>query len=787
MAAFTRILTSAFLFVFFLSGPARAQENAAPPQQTVTAEQGSERFDFADGLYARGMYDMAAAEYEKLRQEFPSHSRSGEALFRMAESLFFLKEDAKARPLYEQFSREYPDKAQAETANLRIAEILELSDSQDEALNHLAVLLQSPSPLIRNSALYLKGKILFEQKKSAEAKAAFETLVQAPAGSDNPFTAISAYYLGEIALKDADYSKALLQFEEARKSEKKDLQQLALLGQGQAAALSGDLEKARGLFLEAYESKAETGATEEAFYQYTKTLHDLKRDEESLAAIRGASAETASAHAVRFIEAAALTALTRHEEALKIYDTLLASPNLRPEEKETAELGKLETFLTMNRFEDALKAAEAMTQERAFFKDRWAYLRAEIFRRGGRPAEALPWLDRIASEFPDSPYLSQAALNRGYILYESGNASGARDAFDAFMKEHPDHAQTASTLKNRITLDIKLEDWPGAIQTSLTYLEHFGTQPEALEVEAQLASLYLQSGNHDAAVKTFESVIAKAPDSPNRGEWLFFLAYSRQLAGDLEDAVKIYSQVNKDGVSADLYGAALKNTGYCYVRLEKLSEAAAAYRRWITEVPDADAGPEIFLWLADHETKAGNGAAVQEIMEAFQKRPSAAASSQAIAYFLGEAGRLQKKPEEAAAHYKTAALDQGPFRVPALFGLALMESQNGRFDAAAEGFETVIREGSADNGLTLRARLELGKTYELQSRFLDAAKAYFAAGILYDDAATVPEALFKAGEMFAKAEKTGESEKAFGELLKRYPESPLAKQIPKQESSSGAA
>ncbi len=782
----TRILTLV-LVSFLFACAAHAQDTPVPQTAAAPAEQGSDRFDFADGLYARGMYDMAAAEYEKLRQEFPSHSRSGEALFRMAESFFFLQDDAKARPFYEQFSREFPDKAQSETANLRVAEIHERAGNQAEALNHLEILLKSSSPLIKNSAFYLKGKILFEQDKKAEAAAAFETLVQAPADKDNPFTGIAFYYLGELALKAADYPKALSHFTEARKSDKKDLQQLALLGQGQAAALSGDLEHASALFLEAYNSKADPAATEEAFFQYTKTLHELKKDEESLSAIRAAAAEKASSHAVRFIEAASLASLNRHEEALKIYDALLASPDLRPEEKETAELGKLETFLTMNRFEDALNAAEAMTQERAFFKDRWAYLRAEIFRRAGRAAEALPWLDRITAEFPDSPYLSQAALNRGYILYESGDTAGARGAFDAFMKEHPDHAQTASTLKNRITLDIKLEDWASAVQTSLTYLEHFGSQPDALEVEAQLASIYLQSGDHAAAVKTFESVIAKAPDSPKRGDWLFFLAYARQLSGDLEDAVKIYAQVNKGSVTADLYGAALKNTGYCYVRLEKMNEAASAYRRWIAEVPDADAGPEIFLWLADHETKAGNGAAVQEIMEAFQKRPSAAASAQAISYFLGEAGRLQKKPEEAAAHYKAASAEQGPFRVPALFGLALTESQSGRYEAAAQGFETVIREGSSDNRLTLRARVELGKTYEAQSRFLDAAKAYFAAGILYDDASAIPEALYKAGEMFAKAEKPEESEKAFSELLKRYPESPFAKQIPKQEAAAEAS
>lgn len=779
------------LFFFILSisiltaAPALRAQQASPPAQNSAPEAGSDRFDFADGLYARGMYDLAAAEYEKLRAEYPSHSRSGEALFRLAESFFFMKQDAKARPLYEQFSREFPGKAQSETANLRIAEILERGGQSAEALALLEVLTSSPSPLIRNSALYLKGKILTAQEKHAEAAPAFEALRAAPAGKENPFSGQAAYYLGEIALKTRDFPKAASYFEQARAGDKKDLSQLALLGLGQASALAGDLEKAQAAFLEAWQMKAEPSATEEAFYQYTKTLHTMKKDEEALAVIARERAAETSPRSIDFIEAASLTSLNRHEEALKIYNQLLGTADLRPEEKETAELGKLETLLTMERFDEALKEAEGMNQERAFHQDRWAYLRAEILRRSHRPKDALVWLDKVAA-FPDSPYLSQAALNRGYILYESGDSAAARDAFDAFMKNHPDHAQTAATLKNRITLDIKLEDWAGAIQTSQTYLQHFGSQPDALDVEAQLASLYLQTADPASAAKTFESVIAKAPNSPKRGEWLFYLAYARQTAGDLEDAVKIYAQVVKGSVPEDLFGAALKNTGYCLVQLQKITEAAEAYRRWIREVPEAEAGPEIFLWLADHETRAGNGDAVQEVMEAFQKRPAAADSAQAVSFFLGEAGRLKKEPEAALKNYKAAADMPGPLRVQALYGQALTEAEIGRSEDAAQNLETVIREGSADNSLPLKARLELGKLYAAQERPLDSAKAFFAAAILYDDP-SVPEALLQAGRMFIKAGKPDEAEKAFEELKKRYPDSPLIQKIPGKDGSAEAA
>ena len=88
------LFLSAFLFTIPLAAAQNAQAEESvpvPPQPSAEAqapEAGSDRFDFADGLYARGMYDMASAEYEKLIAEMPSHSRTPDALFRLAESFF---------------------------------------------------------------------------------------------------------------------------------------------------------------------------------------------------------------------------------------------------------------------------------------------------------------------------------------------------------------------------------------------------------------------------------------------------------------------------------------------------------------------------------------------------------------------------------------------------------------------------------------------------------------------------------------------------------------------------
>ncbi|MBU3759522.1 MAG: tetratricopeptide repeat protein [Candidatus Omnitrophica bacterium] len=765
------------LFLFSASLPhAWAADSAAAAGPSEGAEAGSDRFDFADGLYARGMYDLASEEYKKIRTEYPAHSRSAEALYRLAESLLYLKRDAEALPLYEQFSRQYPQKPQAETANLRIAEILERSGKKTEALNRLEVLLQSQDPMIRHSSLYLKGRLLNDSGRKPEAVEVLKKMTSGQDAPNYPFFYRALYLLAENLLENKDYAGAVPSFEQAAAGPEKNLSQAAWLGSGQALLFSGDAVKAKESFLRAWELKADPAMTEEAFYQYVKTLQTLGLNQEVLEVIARERAQGSLPRSALFMEASAFSTLQRGQEALKVYDGLLALGSLRPEERETAELGKLETLLSGSRFDEALRTAEGYNQNRAFQQDRWAYLRAEILRRNKKPQEALVWLEKV-TEFPDSPYLSQAALNRGYILYEAGDAASARDAFDAFLEKHPDHAQSGETLKNRITLDIKLEDWAGAIQSSKTYLEHFQNAADALDVEAQLGSLYLQAGNAESAAETFDAVLRKSPESPQKGERLFYLAYAKQTAGKLEEAVKIYADAVSAPAPAELLGAALKNTGYCLIQLGRMDEAAEAYRRWIKEVQDADASPEIFLWLAEREARAGRAEELQEIMAAFVQRPSAAEAKQPVSFYLGEAARMLGREDEAAQHYAAASADPGPLQLQALWGLALTESARGAYDRAVSQLENVIRAAGADNALALKARLELGKTYAAQQNYTEAAKAYFAAAILYEDPA-VPEALLNAGAMFLKAGKPEEADKAFQELKQRYPESLSAKKIP---------
>ncbi|HTL47533.1 MAG TPA: tetratricopeptide repeat protein [Verrucomicrobiae bacterium] len=750
----------------------RAEEPAAAPAPAASGI--DDRFDFADGLYARNMYDMAATEYQNLIKEAPDHPRTRDASYRLAESYFFLKQYDKAMAGYQAWLAKFPSEAQADSAKLRIAESLYYQGKTDEALAQFGTMAGSPKPLVKSAAHYYLGKILLETGREAEAKPHFEALREP--GPDNGFSEIAVYHLGQIALKDKDYKTAADEFKKLGSSEKADLKELAAFGLGQVSFLSGDYEQARQAFLQTFQLSKKPEVRQEALLNAAKSLFELKQYSGILDLMKPENLQgLPNAAPLKMMAATARFELGQFNEALALYDEILVLPGITAQEKEAAELGKVEAILRSGDAAKALAAAQAMPQERSFFKDRWTYLMAEVMKQAGKSDEALKLLDSLPQD-TDPEFRSRAELNRAHILLDSGDLKGARAQMDQFLKDHPDHPLAKQTLMNRISLDIKLGELQEATKSSDAFLQKFGETPEGKQVRYQLASLYLSLKDYPGAFSAYEKYLQLYPDDEKKHEALFYMGYAKQLAGDIQKAVEYYTQVQQGKLREDLYAGALKNLAYCYVRLEKWDAAAAAYRQLLKSGSGSDVGPDIYLWLAEYYRSRQDGPALTEVMESFKSSPKAAENAAEAEYFSGEAARLTNQPDKALAHYDACLQKESPVKAKALLGKATVMLDRNDPAAAVPILEDAIRQSKDDQEMNLEARMKLASVYKIQSNFLEAAKAYLAVAILYDDPASTPDALWNAGENFEKAEHSDEARKAYQELTQRYPSHPLAAQ-----------
>lgn len=734
----------------------------------------TERFDFADGLYARQMYEMAATEYRNLIQNYPDHERIASAYFRLAESLYSLKRYDEALVEYQTFLEKFPGHEQTPVATLRLAEIMESQGRTEEALQHFSSLTETANPQVRLSARYQAAKILFEQGKYEQAQSLFSSLM--PCHEDNPYCDIAAYYLGRIAVERGNYEKAQSYFQKVAETDKLDLRQLAFFSLGHTAYQQKKFEQAREFFLKAHELSPSSSIGQDAYVNYLNALYELDRFQEIIERYRTARESLTQQTPASFIVANAQMQQGTYDEAASTFEDILTRKDLSPEDRERAQLGRLEALLMAGRRQEALAFLSQLPAQPLFFQDRWHFLRAEAYQRQKDAATAAAELRALLQGYPDSPYAKSARLRLGYLYLDQGKDALALEAFEDFLKQYPDDPASESALINIIALQIKLKKWEEATQKSEEFLKQYPESPQTEEIHYQLASLYLQEKNYGRAYQLYQDHLKRYADKEKEDEILFSLGYTQQQAGSCEEAIGYYQKIDAQRLSKELRYAALKNTAYCFVQLGKLEEAAPTYRELIRQFPENDLNAEIYFWLADYFLKHEDGEGILEVMESFRHHPHWEDRRYERDYFLGEGHLLQKNFTQALSSFDTVLSANGDLQANAYFGKGRALMGVGQWDRALVAFENAIQNADEDYQLAMKARVKIAEVYLQKKAYLEAAKAYMSVAILYDDEKSVPEALLKAGEAFELAGRKAESRKAYEELVRRYANHPAAGQ-----------
>jgi len=751
-----------------------AQEE--PPREAGPAPEmfaGRDRLDFADGLYGRNMFDMAAEEYARLIGDFPGHVMLSDAYYRRGESFFFLEQYDQAIQAYDAYLTQFPGHTQNLMARLRTGESLYQLGRKDEAFERLKPVLASDDPFLKNAANYYTGRILMEKGNLQESAGYFAEVTRGP--ENNPFYGVAAYHLGKSALEQGRHDEALSAFEKAVVSDNAEIKTYAEFGIGQAAYHKEDYKTAAEHFSKAYETAAAQELKSDAFMNYLTALYEAHEYDAILGQYeKGSGLSPDQTRAALGIAARCAYQLEKYDDAAELYRKLASSSDVSEEMKRDAAEGVVESYLAGDKVKEASEAVDAAAIPLDRASERWLYLAQEAEKRAGSNEKALETADVLLKRFPESQYKTQAMMNRGYILVETGKAQEARKAFDDFLIAYPDHKHAKQTLINRITLDMTLADWDSAVQSSTAFIEVYGDSKEAEDIRYQLGSLYISRKEYAEASKLFEEFRAAYPESGRTHEAFFYLGYALQMQEKFKEAGEYYAQVEKDEVTPEIHFASLKNLAYAYVRMEQYGQAADAYFSIIEQYTGKELTADIYFWLADFYQRRGEGEKLRVVMEQLKEVPQAKDKPAMVQFFFGEALRLTGAYEEAVSHYNTALAYADVPQAETLLGKALSEMKLEKFDSAALGFEEAISAARDNHSLALDARLYLADTFFQQQRYKEAGKAYLSAAILYENADKIPPALIKAGESFEKAGLRNEAIKAYEELLTRFKASPLA-------------
>ncbi|MDD5672038.1 MAG: tetratricopeptide repeat protein, partial [Candidatus Omnitrophica bacterium] len=559
-------------------------------------------------------------------------------------------------------------------------------------------------------------------------------------------------------------------------TQKPDLQQAALAGMGKTSFARGNFAKALEYFKTAYQLKVDPKTSEDVLSNLLKSAYNLQDYKQLLEIYQKEQAALVTPQKsaeIRLIVAGAYALTKDYANANKVFDEILRNPNPTDEQKQRAVLGKVQNLILLGHADEALIILNEIPQEKSMFKDQVLYLLGEASMREGKSADALKAFDTLIRDFPQSKYYFEAFLIRGYVNLDMEKVNEARKIFHDFVKKFPDYPAASKALADAITLDVKMEDWKKGIEDSQLYLQHYPAGDLAQKIHYRLASLYSESGDYAKADAVYQEHVKKYAGSPE-ADISFYMGYNQQLAGKFAEAVAHYQKLDPAEIPAELHFSALKNSAYCYVRLEKFDEAAKQYRQIIAGNPANDLKPEVYFWLADYYVKKQDAPSVNAVLESFKLKPEAKEHAAELGYYLGEGLRIGKDYPGALQHYEAVIQRGDVFKANALYSKGLCSLEMSDYAAAIAAFEGAVKAAKDDHELGIRVRMDLAGAYARKGDMLEAAKSYFAVAILYDDPEIVPEAFFKAGDAFEKAGKAKEAAQAYRELVERYGKDPRA-------------
>lgn len=770
--------------------PAPAASPAAVPKPADDPAQ----LDFANGLYARKMYGPAAEEYRKYLAAYPASPQAASALFRAADSLYFLKDHEGAIARFEEFLAAHPADKRSGMARLRIASAQFALGRPRQAVVLLSDLASAANeePEVRAAALYYLAKSHQSMGRAGRAIKHFLELCRD--FSKTEYASYAAIEMGDHHVAAGRYRAAERAYRIASGNrEPAELHRTGLYRLGEVLYALKDPEAARRQYLVALEAFAAAGSLtpeEEAMrhnallgvFYCDLVLGDLAGAQKDASGPLAGLIDVSPNEAEILYLLAALHAQQGQEDAaLKLTDVALARGGLKPEALKNTALLKAQLLSARGDHEGALKALLDLPAEIPDLL-RVNYEKAELFRLTGRDQDALVHYRAIVDGHPDSPYAKAGYYQAGLLYLRAGYPIEARQMFTFFVSKYPTDPIAEKAALEIVQIDLDAGKYVEAEKGARAVL---AAHPSGAHVDVALYKLAIAQAALDRtgeAAASFLRIAQEYPDSLIYREALYGAATSFEAAGQLRRALECYEKMLASDSQDDDARHVLARLGPLYLDIGELDKAAELYLDLLTRRADVQFSQEQAFWLIQHLLDNARYEPMQKALAAIPERFKDQDLTHETAFFLGESSMGLKRFPEAVQHYRKAIeiRPDGRFAAHAHLGAGLASAAQGDNVAAEAAFNEALRYDQ-EIRIAMRARYEIAGLRHREGDMLASAKAYMMVAILYDDPVYTPMALYRAGECFARAEKTDESRKAFEEVRFRYPESEWAQKLAAQD------
>jgi TolA-binding protein len=759
--------------------PVEGEATQAPPVETIPPDR--RQLEYANALYARKLYDLAAPEYEKYLDNYPDAPGRASALFFLGESYKSLNRAASARKAFQRVLDDYGDSEFGGPAAYVLAETAFTEKNYGAALPlfHKAAAKSKEAP-IALSARYFEARCLETLDRKDDAAGIYLQVIDAK--NPNPYREDSRLAAAAIFGSRGKKADAVKQYEAlASEAQKPALRAEAAVRAGMIALdlIQNDkgkidksmVDKATALLQKGRASSgsdkfraiAQVGLRRLQYQtgQYASLLAEYKKELPNLPQAGQAEVMLLAANSQR--------QLGHTEEAENLYHEVMERFPDREEAKEAA-------YQRLINFYNADPGA-ALTQvdeylatnpapERA---DQAKLLKAEaLYKQQNYADAALIYSDLRASSLP--PKLrAESAYKLALCNMQLKNISGSVDAFTYFLQTFPDNPQTPAILAQRALVYQQDKNYFAALSDLNELLRKY---PGAHEREAalQLKALILgQQEDPKGMAQTFRQLLKEFPKSSVAAQAQYYIgkaAFDMKAYKDALPPLETSRQLSKD----QYYNLASLRIILCYFYLKDRAKLTKEVDEFMTISPDTNVPAEVLQWLGLEYYNEKNYAVAEKYLTALGKVDNPTNAKPDFWFYLGDAASKQKdftQAEQAFAKYLETATDPaGKAKVLLALGAAKIGAHK---PDDAEKIAAQIMVLQPEGRVNAEARLLAGDVQLERGNFDGAGKAFMGVALLYDDPAITPRALEKAALAYRQAGKAEEADKANRELHQRYP------------------
>lgn len=748
-----------------------------------------ERFEFANGLYSRGMYEMASTEYRSLLRDFPQLENMDTVLFRLGDSCRRTGNHGGAETSFRKVFDGFPTSEYRLRAGYRLAEILLATDKADMGVEQLeAVLKARPPAELAAACYYALGTAQARRKKTAEAIAAFEAIRKQY--SNSSFQSYALLHLGGFYAEDPlTVGRAVEMYELSRSratSPRVAAEALFLLGE--LYTKQGEFKKSCRAYGAVVAKYGKDMRANEARRRAGWAAHDAGLYKTALAlaaATRRGVEKLEKPVEWLYLEGNCHRRLQQHEAALRAYSKVIKDhPDSTFAQASVYE--KALVFFRMGRFGDAAETAGKLEATPAIKQDIY-WLQAESYMELKQTNNAIRIYQRIATECSRGKLAPEALYRVGGLLNSSGKYPEASAVYRDLVKAYSAHetaprALYASGLSQRQAGNDAeaMADWQALTSG---YAKH----PLVEDALFQRALAEIRMEKTDVAWGTLQRFLKTYGASRYLAEIHYWVGVLQARKGAPTEAVAAYRIALKQTPSVALTHDIQFQLALGLQKLKQEAEAATLLAGLLETPQRRKFSPPLLEWLADYWLRNKQEAEAVRIAERLVKTADDAAWKQIGLGLLGRARLAQNKPDKAEAVFKQVLAEKAttPFAAEAALRLGELSAARGRYDEAATYYDRAVWMSTDDALLGVRARAYLGlaRSSRATKDFKNARRYYLSIAILFKDPDIVAASLYEVAELFDELGDAKQAGERRAELLQRYPSSSFAKRIENKKDS----